>query len=154
MASKGADPEPSAFIKTQAIDNLKPEPEVKEAGSEVVAELAPLREDIFSRPTKVEELSIETLVDLLVESTIELVSSLTVMRATLFLRSPDVYNSLQIFPPADSFTGDWYLGMWIDFSGAELIYYTACILFELPSTVICLSWKLFYLHYIGLDVTR
>ena len=46
---------------------------------------------------EVVELPIETIVDLPVEPTLELVPSLTVMMASLFLRSPDVYDILQIF---------------------------------------------------------
>ena len=45
---------------------------------------------------KVEELSIETLVDLPAEPTLELVPHLAVMRVSFFLRSPDVYNPLQM----------------------------------------------------------
>ena len=80
MTAKGADPEPSALVEP-----------------EVVAELTPLQEKVSSRPTKVEELHVETLVDLPVEPTLEIVPPLAAMRASFFLRSPDVYNPLQIF---------------------------------------------------------
>ena len=45
---------------------------------------------------KVEELPVETLVDLPAELTLELVPPLTVMRVSFFLKSPDVYDPLQI----------------------------------------------------------
>jgi len=51
---------------------------------EVIAELAPLQEEIFFRSTQVEELPNETLVDLSVEPTLELIPSLTAMRASFF----------------------------------------------------------------------
>ena len=47
MVAKGADSEPPALVET-----------------EVVAELAPLQEEVFFRSTQVEELPNETLVDL------------------------------------------------------------------------------------------
>ena len=56
-----------------------------------------LLEEISSQPIEVVELSIETLVDLPAESTIKLVPPLAVMRASIFLKSPDVYDPLQIF---------------------------------------------------------
>jgi len=45
---------------------------------------------------KVEELHVETLVDLPTKPTLELVRSLAAMRVSFFLRSPNVYDSLQI----------------------------------------------------------
>jgi len=52
----------------------------------------PLQEEFFLPPTEVEFL-IDTLVELLVELIIELVSSLTAIP----LKSPDIYDPLQIF---------------------------------------------------------
>jgi len=49
------------------------------------------------KESEFKELSIETLIDLQADLIMELVSSLTAMRASLFLRSHDVYDSLQIF---------------------------------------------------------
>jgi len=60
------------------------------------------------------ELPIETLVDLPTEPTRELVPYLAAMRTSFFLRSPDVYDPLQIFLQ-ERFTGDWCLGMWVSF---------------------------------------
>ena len=57
----------------------KPEPEVKEPELEV------------------EELLIGTLVDLSVECTIELLLPSPAMRISMSLRSPDLYDHLQIF---------------------------------------------------------
>ena len=68
-----------------------------ESGLKVIAELVSLQEEISPRPTKVVESPIETLVGLPAELTLELVPSLTAIRASLFLRSPDVYDPLQIF---------------------------------------------------------
>jgi len=45
---------------------------------------------------KVEELPVETVIDLLAEPTLELVPPLAGMRVSFFLRSPDAYDSLQI----------------------------------------------------------
>jgi len=44
---------------------------------------------------KVEEFLVETLVNLSAESTLDLIPPLAVMRASFFLRSPDVYDPLQ-----------------------------------------------------------
>ena len=77
-----------------------PESEVNdklELGPEVVAELLSLQKQIFPQPTEVINLPIETLVDLPTKPTLELVPSLTVMRASFFFRSPDMYDLLQIF---------------------------------------------------------
>ena len=45
---------------------------------------------------EVESLPVETLVDLPAEPTLELVPLLAAMRVLFFLRSPEVYDSLQI----------------------------------------------------------
>ena len=50
-----------------------------------------------SRPIEVEKLPIDTLVKLPPDPTMELVSSLVVMKTSLSLRVPDVYDPLQIF---------------------------------------------------------
>ena len=82
---------------------------------------------MFSWLIKVEELSIETLVDLPipVKPTMELVQSLTTMRTSLSLRLPDVYDSLQIFLQ-ERITWDWCLNIWVSFqwSWIALLYCT------------------------------
>jgi len=83
VAKFDIDSEPPVLIEPDIVDI------VYEPNSKVVE---------YSEPeAEVEELLIETLVDLSVESIMELVSSLSVMRASLFLRSHDVYDPLQIF---------------------------------------------------------
>jgi len=74
MTAKSTDPKPPALIKP-----------------EVVTELTPLQEEVSFRTTEIEELAIETLVDLPAEPTV------TGMRASLSLRSPDEYDLLQIY---------------------------------------------------------
>jgi len=87
------------------IEDPKSEPEFDdEPGSEIIARLVSMKEEIFSRSTYVGELPIETLVDLLAEPSLELIPSLTVMMASLFLRLPDEYDPLQILLQ-ESFTG-------------------------------------------------
>jgi len=68
-----------------------------ESGSEVVAELVSLQEEISPWPTKVVELPIETLINLPAEPIRELVPSLAATRASDFLRLSDAYDPLQIF---------------------------------------------------------
>ena len=79
-----------------------------------------LQEEISSQPTEVMELLIETLMDLPVESTRELVLSLTVMWASFFLSSPDVYNLLQIFMQEIGSQEIGVLVCGLAFSGVEL----------------------------------
>jgi len=55
-----------------------------------------LQEEIFSQPIEVEELPIDTLVNLSTELTIELFSSVMIF-FSLSLRSPNIYDPLQIF---------------------------------------------------------
>ena len=83
----------------EVVEDPKPEPEVDkpELGPEIVAELVSLQEEISSRPMKVVELYVKTLVDLPTKPTMKLVPSLAAMRASLLLRSPDLYDPLQIF---------------------------------------------------------
>jgi len=83
------------ILENMIVEDPEPESEVDEAesGPEVV-ELVSLQEEISSKSTKVEELSIETIIDLSKKPTTELVSSLATMRASLSLRSHDVYNPL------------------------------------------------------------
>ena len=83
------------ILENMIVEDPEPESEVDEAesGPEVV-ELVSLQEEISSKSTKVEELSIETLIDLSKKPTTKLVSSLATMRASLSLRSHDVYNPL------------------------------------------------------------
>ena len=78
---------------TEIVEDLESEINDK-SGSEVVTELTSLLEEVFSRSTEVEELPNEILTDLPPEPTMELVSSTTDMRASIFLKSPDVYNPL------------------------------------------------------------
>ena len=70
-----AEPEIIEEPESKVVENPKPEAEVEEPEQEV------------------EEPLIGTHVDLVVESTIKLTPSLT----AIFLRSPDVYDKLQIF---------------------------------------------------------
>jgi len=74
--------------ESEAVNEPKPEPEAK-----VVDELITLQEEFILPPTEVEELYIGTLVELLVEPIVELVLYLTAIP----LRSPDIYDLLQIF---------------------------------------------------------
>ena len=96
MTTKVAYPEFSVLVETEVVDDSESEPEIEESGLKVFAELAPLQEEISSWSTEVEELPIETLLDLPVELTTNLVPSLAAMRASLSLRSLDVYDLLQI----------------------------------------------------------
>ena len=68
--------------ESMTVEDPEPEPKVvdePESGSEVVAELVLLQEEIFfSQSTEVEELPIETLVDFPAELITELVPSLVV----------------------------------------------------------------------------
>ena len=66
---------------TEVVKDLKPEPGPE---PEVIAELVPLQEEIFFRPTEVEKLLNETLVDLPAEPTLELVPHLADMRISFF----------------------------------------------------------------------
>ena len=80
-------------------DNSKPEPEVYdklESGPEVIAESVSQKEETSPQPMKVEELPVETLVDLLAEPTLELVPPLTGMKVSFFFRLPNAYDPLQI----------------------------------------------------------
>jgi len=81
------------------VEDPKLEPEVDDklkSGPEIVELVSP-QEEISFRPTKVEELHVETLVDLPGEPTFELVPPLAATRISIFLRSPNVYDPLQIF---------------------------------------------------------
>jgi len=116
-----------------------------------------LQEEIFSRPIEIIKLLIETLVDFLANFTMELVPSLTAMRASFFLRSPDVHYSLQIFLQEASSQEIGALVCELVFSGAKLLRYVARILFELSLIVTGLSrthGNLFYLHHLGFNVMR
>jgi len=78
-------------------DNPTPEPEVDDKIElEVVAESVSQHEEIFPQHMKVEELPVETFVDLSVEPTLKLLPPLTAMSISFFLRSPNVYDPLQI----------------------------------------------------------
>jgi len=81
----------------EVVEDLKSVPKVdKPKQGQKVIELS-LQEEIFSRSTKVEKLPNETFVDLPTEPTLELISPLADLRVSFFLRSPDVYDPLQIF---------------------------------------------------------
>ena len=82
----------SYLLKASEADYNEPNFEEPE-----VVELVSSQEEIFSRPTKIVKLPIKTLVDFPIEPTMELVPALTAMRFLIFLRSPDVYDPLQIF---------------------------------------------------------
>jgi len=114
---------------------------IEEPEPKVVAEWLPLQEEISPRPTKVVKLPIETLVDLPAESSMDLIPTVIATRTSFFLRSPDVYDPLQIFiqEPVSQEIGILVYGL--DFGGAMLTYYVACILLELPSMTTCLSRK-------------
>jgi len=86
----------SYLLKASEADYNEPNFEEPEPEPEVV-ELVSSQEEIFSRPTKIVKLPIKTLVDFPIEPTMELVPALTAMRFLIFLRSPDVYDPLQIF---------------------------------------------------------
>jgi len=72
------------------VENPESEPEVvdePESKLEVLAELVSPQEKISSRPTEVEELPVETPINLPAEPTMKLVPSLTAMMTSLSLRS-------------------------------------------------------------------
>ena len=80
-------------------DNLEPKPEVYdklEPRPEVIVESVSQQEEVSLQPMEVEDLPIDTLVDLPAETTLELVPPLSVMNVLFFLTSPDVYDPLRI----------------------------------------------------------
>ena len=105
------------YKEPEVIDESKPEPEVvdesdlessvlveldvlEEPRPEVIAELEPVSEseqEVEEPEAEVEEFLIETFVDLSAESTMELLLSSPAMRIPVSLRSPDLYDLLQIF---------------------------------------------------------
>ena len=111
------------------------------SGPEVVVELLSLQEEVSPRLTEVAELPFETLIDLPTKLTMELPTSLAGMRALVFLRSPEVYDPLQIFLKELVLQKIDTLICWLDVSGAELICHASCILLELSSMATCLSRK-------------
>ena len=87
-----------------------------------------LQKKIFSQPTEVVELSIVTFVDLLEEPTMELVPPFIAIRASIFLRSSDVYDPpLQIFLQEPVLQDIGILICGLDFSEAELTCHATCI---------------------------
>jgi len=143
-AKVDSDPEPLVLVepgivdkpKPEAINEPEPEPEVvdePESEPEVV-ELVPLQEDMSSRPKEVKKFPIETLINLAAEPTMKLVPSLVFIRTSLSLRLPDVYDPLQIFlhETVSQETGTLICGL--DSNEAEMTYYVACMLLELPPT--------------------
>ena len=69
---------------------------IYQARTEVVAESVSRQEKIFPQPMKVEELPVDSFPDLPTELILKLVPLLIAMRVLFFLRSPDVYDPLQI----------------------------------------------------------
>jgi len=126
----------------EVVEDLEPEPKVDnpESGPKVV-ELITLQEEISLWFTEVVELSIETHIDLLEEPALDLIPSSAVIRASLFLRSPDMYDPLQIFLHEAGSQEISALICGSIFSRTELTCHTACILVELLSTATCLSRK-------------
>ena len=108
----------------------------------VIVESVSQQEEIFPQPLEVEELLVETLVDILAELTLKLVPPLAAIRVSFFLRSPDVYDPLQIFLQEICSQEISILICGSVFSEAELTCHAVCILLELPSTATCLSRKL------------
>ena len=97
------DLDPPVLVETEVVEKLKPEPQPKfieklkpEPEPKVVG-LVSLQEEISSQSIEVEELLIETLLDLPVKPTMELVPSLATMRVLLSLRLPDEYNPFRYF---------------------------------------------------------
>ena len=95
------------------------------------------QEEISLQPMKVVELLVEILIDFLAEPTFELVLPLAVMRVSFFLRSPDVYGTLQIclqesgsqeIRPLKSAVGSVFI---MD----DMPQYTIGALIELPSFI-------------------
>jgi len=99
----------------EIVEDPEPAPEVDDklvVGPEVVAELVLLEDEIFSWPMEVIELPIKTLVNLSTESIMKLVPSLTFMRVSFFLRSPDIYNPCRSFSRRQFYRRLvlWYVG--------------------------------------------
>ena len=120
----------------EVVEDSEPELEVNDKaepglGLEVVAKLVSLQEEIFSQPTKVIKLPIETLVDLPIELSMNLVPTVLSMRTLFFLRSLDVYDPLQILIQEPLSQEIHKLVYKLDFNGAELTCHAACILLEL-----------------------
>ena len=69
--------------------------------------------------------------------------------AAISLKSPDVYDPLQIFLQETGLPDIGILVYELIFSGAEFPYYAAHILFELPSTSACLPRKPVSPHHLG-----
>jgi len=90
---------------------------------------------------EVVELPIETLVDLSAEPFMDLVPTVAAMRTSFFLRSPGLYDPLQILIQEAVSQEIGILVYELDFCGAELTFHAACTMLELPSTTTCLSQK-------------
>jgi len=89
----------------------------------------------------VEESLIETLICLLAEPTMELLSSSSVMRVPLSLRLLDVYYPLQIFLNESCTQEFGVLVCGLVFSEADLSCFAAFIPRKLPPTTTDLLWK-------------
>ena len=85
------------MLKSKVVEVVKePEPKVDQPVPKKFAELVSQQKEIFLRPMKVIELPIETLVDLPVEPSRDLIPTVAARRTSFFLRSPDVYDTVQI----------------------------------------------------------
>jgi len=113
-----------------------------------------LLEEFFLLPTEVEELLIDTLMKLLVEPTMELVPSLTAIP----LRSPDIYDSLQIFLQK---TGSQEISLLMVQSAVRSVFIMDDLhLFAIydwlglhPSQLVCHGSQ-FHLHHLGSTMTH
>ena len=87
---------------------------------------------------EVEELIVGTSTNLPAELAIELMSSTPAIRVPLSLRSPDAYDPLQILIEATCSQKFGFLVMQCTispvFSGKDLPWHVACVLFEASST--------------------
>ena len=110
-------------LESMTVEGPESEVDEPESGPEVVAELVSPQEDISSWPIEVEDLPTETLVDLLAESTMKLVPSLATKRASLFLRTPNEYDHLQIFLQETVSREVGTLICRLNFSRVDLLYY-------------------------------
>ena len=72
----------------------------------------------------------------------EVIPYLTAMRVSLSLKSPNEYDSLQIFLQGTVSQQIVTLIYGLNFSGAKLTCYAACFLLELSSSAVDLSQKL------------
>ena len=79
----------------------------------------------------------------------ELLPSSPAVRIPLFLKSPDVYDPLQIFLNKIGSHDFSVVVCGSVFNGVNLSCFAAFILLELPPIMADLSWKLAHLHHRG-----